>query len=134
MSELSQHFRKKNALIGLLAGTTLLFAAAVPVGVYLTARAASQTMRFAVLDGAGTYYFGSLKTFEGAAEFQQKAARAAVFSMYNRNPNGFDDEFTLEHQFNKACVKRIRDRAGQEANDWKRLQVHQKAEVGPVYA
>src|ERR1700744_5697027 len=78
---------------------TLLFAAAIPVSNYLTLQSAMQRLRFVAMDSRGTFYLTSAGGFETAQHIHADMARLAVETLYNRNPEGFDNKDRLERLF-----------------------------------
>src|SRR6202008_3840702 len=71
----------------------------------LTVRAMMQPIRFAAMDSRDTFYLTSAGSFDTAKHIHAELAKLAAETIFNRDPEGFDDEDRLERLFNPTTTK-----------------------------
>ena len=107
---------------------------AIPVSNYLTLQTAMGQMRFVAMDSRDTFYLTSVGNFERAQQIQAELARMAAETIFNRNPEGYDNPERLERLFNPATTKELQAEAGRDADAFKAGEIHQKIETGQIQA
>jgi len=132
-SELVRHHFHRKLNVGLWQGLCFLLFFGILADHFLTVWLMTRPLRFAALDGSGTFWISRVGTFEDADAFRVDAARTAAEAMFNRNPNGFDNPLQLEHAFNNACCKRVKEQAAKDADQFRVSQIHQKVETGKIH-
>ena len=75
----------------------------------LTVRAMMQPIRFAAMDGRDTFYLSSAGSFDEAKHIHAEVAKLAAETIFNRNPEGYDDPDRLERLFNPTTTKSLQD-------------------------
>jgi len=112
-----------------------LFVAAVTwdfVDHQLTVRAMMQPIRFAAMDSRDTFYLSSAGSFDSAKHIHAELAKLAAETIFNRNPEGFDDEDRLERLFNPTTTKALTAELQKDSDAFRNQQIHQKFESGTV--
>ena len=112
-----------------------LFVAAVVwdfVDHQLTVRAMMQPIRFAAMDSRDTFYLSSVGSFDTSQHIHAEVARLAAETIFNRNPEGYDDPDRLERLFNPATTKSLQNQLEKDADAFRAQQIHQKFESGTI--
>jgi len=99
---------------------------------YLTVTTMMQPLRFVAMDSRDTFYLSRLGTFEDAKHIHGEIAKMAAETIFNRNPDGFDDLERLERLFNPKTTKRLKEKAERDADTFRVQRIHQKFETGTV--
>jgi hypothetical protein len=134
MSALTHYFRRRLLTVSLWQGLFVLAVVGIVATYYLTLHEAMQSIRFVAMDSRGTMYITSLGTFETADDFRIATARDAVEAIFNRNPNGLDNQKRVELLFNTRCSQLVRAQAAKDADEFRLRQIHQKVETGKIKA
>lgn len=98
----------------------------------LTVRAMMQPIRFAAMDNRDTFYLTSAGSFDDAKHIHAEVAKLAAETVFNRNPDGYDDLDRLERLFNPATTKALQEQLQKDSDAFKAQQIHQKFESGTV--
>lgn len=106
---------------------------AIPISNQLTLQTAMGQMRFVAMDSRDTFYLSSMGSFETAQHIRAELSKMAAETIFDRNPDGFDDPERLDRLFNPATTKDLQQQAGKDADAFKMEEMHQKFESqGPI--
>jgi hypothetical protein len=98
----------------------------------LTVRAMMQPIRFAAMDSRDTFYLSSAGSFDTSQHIHAEVARLAAETIFNRNPEGYDDPDRLERLFNPTTTKALQGQLEKDADAFRAQQIHQKFESGTI--
>ena len=98
----------------------------------LTVRAMMQPIRFAAMDSRDTFYLSSAGSFDEAKHIHAEVGKLAAETIFNRNPEGYDDADRLERLFNPATTRALNEQLQRDSEAFRNQQVHQKFESGIV--
>ena len=132
MSALVSLIRKRMMATWLWQG---LFVLAVIAGFeshHLTVQEMMGRMRFAAMDSRDTFYLANLGSFETAQHVHAEIAKMAAETIFDRNPDGFNDPERLERLFNPATTTQLNKEAAKDADAFRSQQIHQTVETGQI--
>jgi hypothetical protein len=105
---------------------------AIPVTNYYTLNASMQKMRFAAMDGRDTFYLSSMGSFEDSQHMHAEAAKLASETIFNRNPDGYDDKERMERLFGPKMIESLKKDESKDSDVFLAQQIHQKIEIGVI--
>lgn len=98
----------------------------------LTIAAMMKPLRFVAMDSRSTFYLSSLGNFEDAKQIHTELAKLAAETIFDRQPEGFDDPERLERLFNPLTTARLTKEARRDADVFRAQGIHQKFEAGTI--
>jgi hypothetical protein len=112
-----------------------LFIAAVAWGFWnghMAEETAMGRMRFVAMDSRSTFYITAAGSFEESKNIHAELARMAAETIFNRNPDGFDNPERLERLFNPETATALNKDANRDSDVFKSQQIHQNIETGAI--
>jgi hypothetical protein len=124
--------KRRLAALWLWQALFVLAVIAIPVTNSLTLQAAMGRMRFVAMDSRDTFYLANMGSFDGAQHIHAEIAKMAAETIFNRNPDGFDDAERLERLFNPVTTATLTKEAARDADVFRVQGIHQKVETGQI--
>ena len=110
----------------------VLAVAAIPITNALTLQHAMGRLRFVAMDSRDTFYLANMGNFETAQQVHNEIAKMAAETMFNRNPDGYDNPERLERLFNPEMTSKLKAAEGNDAEIFRSQSIHQKIETGLI--
>lgn len=88
-----------------------------------------QTERVVIVDPENTYYVTPLMDFKDANEMHVNQVALAAIALFDRNPNGSDNEFLLTKMYLKDALEGARAMIEKDKEEFQGKQLHQKLEI-----
>jgi hypothetical protein len=124
--------KRRLAALWIWQGLFILAVTAIPITNSLTLQTAMGRMRFVAMDSRDTFYLANMGSFDTAQHVHAELAKMAAETIFDRNPEGFDDPERLERLFNPITAANVNKEAGRDADVYRAQGIHQKIETGQI--